>query len=110
MYFAATEEENSGAEVALDLSMGGVDPDIAANYEAVLRELSEGTRGRQDLSQFVWLFDKDEQLEVMFKVLVNHLGAMHHNFTVVELATGEGLGYNAKRRVVYEISSGKRRE
>lgn len=83
--------------------MGGVDPDVAKNYEAALRELSAGALGRQGLSQYVWLFDKDEQLEVMFRTLVNNLGPLHHN-SVVELATGAGLGYNAKRRVVYEIN------
>jgi hypothetical protein len=91
--------------VALDLGMGGEDPNVAKSYEAALRELSKGARGRQDISQYVWLFEKDEQLERMFQTLVDHLGPNHHNFTVVEFSTGTGLGYNAKRRVVYEINT-----
>jgi hypothetical protein len=89
--------------VAIDLQMGGIDPDIAKNYEASIRALSEGARGRQSISQNIWLFDKDDQLEGMFQTLVDTLG-VNHSFSVVELGTGEGLGYSAKRREVYEIA------
>ena len=37
------------------------------------------------------------------QTLVNHLGVEHHSFTVTEIKSGEGLAYDADKRVVCEF-------
>src|SRR5690606_31207646 len=88
--------------VSIDLQLGGLVPDITNHCMDTVRALSEGSRSRQDISHNISPFDRDDPLESVFQIVVNNLG-INHSYSVVELETGEGLGYSAKRRVVYEI-------
>ena len=57
---------------------------------------------RRQLSKYSWLFALDARLNDVMQTLVNHLGVEHHSFTVTELKSGEGLAYDADKRVVCE--------
>jgi hypothetical protein len=101
------QAENEAVEgqflVAFDFGLA-VDDKLPERYKDALLELTEKATARQDLSERMWLFSADLSLNQVFQIFVNNLGVEHHCYSVTELATGEGLAYNAKRRVVYEIS------
>jgi hypothetical protein len=64
----------------------------------------EATRAHQ-LTRYSWLFAVEARLNDVMQKLVDHLGIQHHSFQVVDLKSGEGLSYDAEKRVVHEIYS-----
>jgi hypothetical protein len=92
--------------VTLDLGLGAVDPKVADAYKEALQSLNKSATARQDLSQYIWIYTSALSLEEMFQTLVHSFGSTHHNYSAIDLTCGEGLAYNAKRRVVYEIEAG----
>jgi hypothetical protein len=91
--------------VVLDMTTGGVDTEIAERYKAALLGLTKHAIARQDLSQYTWLFSTTLSLKQVFNLLLTEIGVEHHDYSVIELATGKGFAYQARRRAVYEISS-----
>ena len=62
-------------------------------------------RRRRQLSKYCWIFFLESGLNEVFQTLVDHLGVEHHSYTAVDLKEGEGLSYDAEKRVVCEIYS-----
>lgn len=105
VWCAANQAVSGQYLITMDLALGGHDPRMAERYKAALMSLSEVATARQDLSQFTWLFSTSKSLEEVFNLIAQALEPEHHSFTVIELTTGEGLAFNAKRKIIFEISS-----
>ena len=89
--------------VTAELSFAGQDPKPVERFKAALVALGkEASKGRQ-LSRYCWIFALDARLMDVFQTLVNHLGVEHHSYTVAELKSGEGLSYDAEKRIVCEF-------
>lgn len=98
----ATVEGNYLVTVTLGF---GQDANPAEKFKAALVKLGrEATLGKQ-LSKYCWLFALDLRLNVVMQTLVDHLGVDHNSFTVVDLKSGEGLAYDAEKRIVSEFYS-----
>ena len=72
-------------------------------YKAAMLALNRDATKRRQLSKYSWLFALEARLNDVMQTLVNHLGVEHHSFTVAELKSGEGLAYDAEKRVVCEF-------
>ena len=57
------------------------------------------------MSKYCWLFAHDAGLNDVFQMLVDHLGIEHHSYSAVDLEKGEGLSFDAEKRVVCEFLS-----
>lgn len=115
-YIGLTEDEkeiwkarNVAAEgnflVTVELSFSGHDPKPVERYKAALLALDKDATKRQQLSKYCWVFALDARLVDVFQMLVDHLGVEHHSYTAADLKSGEGLSYDAEKRVVCEFYS-----
>lgn len=98
---------NAAAEgnflVTVELSFAGQDPKPVERYKAALVALGKDATNRRQLSKYCWVFALDARLVDVFQILVDHLGVEHHSYTVADLKSGEGLSYDAEKRVVCEF-------
>ncbi len=98
---------NAAAEgnflVTVELSFAGLDPKPVERYKAALVALGKDATRRRQLSKYGWVFALDARLVDVFQILVDHLGVEHHSYTVADLKSGEGLSYDAEKRVVCEF-------
>ena len=105
---------NSAAEgnflVTFDLAFDAPDEDIGKRYRAALAKLGEAAREHRELSPFTWLFALDAKLNEVFQTIVDHIGVDYHSYTAVDLESGEGLAYDADKRMVCEFDSRHRME
>jgi hypothetical protein len=91
--------------VSVELSFAGQDAKPMERFKAALLALGkEANKGRQ-LSKYCWLFALDARLNDVFQTLVDHLGVENHSYSAADLKTGEGLTYDAEKRVVSEFYS-----
>ncbi len=91
--------------VTVELSFSGEDPRPAERYKAALLALGREATQRRQLSRYAWGFRLESRLNEVFQTLVDHLGVEHHSYTATDLASGEGLSFDAEKRVVCEIYS-----
>ena len=98
---------NAAAEgnflIAIELS--GQDPKSADRHKAAIAALARDAATRQQLSKYVWIFALEARLNDVFQTLVDQLGVEHHSYTASDLKSGEGLSYDAERRIVCEFYS-----
>ena len=115
-YIGLTEDEkelwkasNVAAEgnilITVELSFAGQDPKPVERYKAALLALGKEATQRRQLSKYCWIFALEARLNDVFQTLVDHLGVEHHSYTAVDLKSGEGLSYDAEKRVVCEFYS-----
>ena len=115
-YIGLTEDEkeiwkakNAAAEgnilITVELSFAGQDPRPVERYKAALLALGKDATQRRQLSKYCWIFSLGVRLNDVFQTLVNHLGVEQHSYTAVDLKSGEGLSYDAEKRVVCEVYS-----
>ena len=113
-YIGLTEDEkelwkasNVAAEgnimITVELSFAGQDAKPVDRYKAALLALGKEATKRRQLSKYCWVFKLDAPLTDVFQTLVNHLGVEYHSYTAADLESGEGLSYDAERRVVCEF-------
>ncbi|MBI4192104.1 MAG: hypothetical protein HY525_16385 [Betaproteobacteria bacterium] len=91
--------------ITVELSFAGQDPKPAERYKAALLALGKDATKRRPLSKYCWIFSLDSKLIEVFQTLVDHLGVEHHSYTAVDLKSGEGLSYDAEKRLVCEFYS-----
>ncbi len=91
--------------VTVELSSESLDPKPVERYKAALLALANDATQRRQLSKYCWVFALDARIVDVFQLLVDHLGVEHHSYTVADLISGEGLSYDAEKRVVCEIYS-----
>ena len=91
--------------ITVELSFAGQDPKPVERYKAALLALGKDATKRRQLSKYCWIFALDARLNDVFQTLVDHLGVEHHSYTAVDLKSGEGLSYDAEKRVVCEVYS-----
>src|SRR3990172_6780112 len=100
---------NAAAEgnflITVEISFSGQDSRPAERYKAALLALGKDAANRRQLSKFSWLFALEARLNDVFQTLVDHLGAEHHSYTAIDLQSGEGLSFDAEKRVVCEFYS-----
>lgn len=89
--------------ITVELSFAGQDPKPTERYKAALLALGQAATQRRNLSKYTWIFALDSRLTEVFQTLVDHLGVEHHSYTAVDLRSGEGLSYDAEKRVVCEF-------
>jgi hypothetical protein len=89
--------------ISVELSFAGQDAKPLERYKAALMELGKEATKRRQLSKYCWLFALDARLNDVFQTLVNHLGVEHHSYSAADLNKGEGLAYDAEKRVVSEF-------
>ena len=89
--------------VTVELSFAGQDAKPLDRYKAALLELDKEATKRRQLAKYSWIFALETPLTDVFQTLVNHLGVEFHSYTVADLASGEGLAYDAEKRVVCEF-------
>ncbi len=115
-YIGLTEDEkelwkarNDVAEgnylVTVELSFAGHDPKPVERYKAALLALNKDATQRRQLSNYCWVFALDARLVDVFQRLVDHLGGRHHSYPAGAPKAGEGLSYDAEKRVVCEFYS-----
>jgi hypothetical protein len=91
--------------ITVELSFAGQDPKPAERYRTALLALGKDATKRRQLSKYAWIFALDARLINVFQTLVDHLGVEHHSYTAADLKSGEGLAYDAEKRVVCEFYS-----
>ena len=91
--------------ITVELSFAGQDPKPMERYKAALLALGKDATKRRQLSKYSWIFSLDSKLIDVFQTLVDHLGVEHHSYTAVDLKSGEGLSFDAEKRVVCEFYS-----
>ena len=91
--------------ITVELSFAGQDPKPAERYKTALLALGKDATKRRQLSKYAWIFALDARLINVFQTLVDHLGVEHHSYTAADLKSGEGLSYDAEKRVVCEFYS-----
>ena len=91
--------------ITVELSFAGQDPKPVERYKAALLALGKDATKRRQLSKYCWILALDARLNDVFQTLVDHLGVEHHSYTAVDLKSGEGLSYDAEKRVVCEFYS-----
>lgn len=91
--------------ITVELSFAGQDAKPLDRYKAALLALGRDATKRRQLSKYCWIFALDARLTDVFQTLVNHLGVEHHSYTVADIKSGEGLSYDAEKRVVCEFYS-----
>jgi len=89
--------------ISVELSFSGQDARPLDRYKAAMLALNRDAATRRQLSKYSWLFALDARLNDVFQTLVDHLGVEHHSFSVTALKTGDGLAYDAEKRVVCEF-------
>ena len=91
--------------ITVELSFAGQDARPLDRYKAALLALGRDATTRRQLSKYCWLFKLDARLNDVFQTLVDHLGVENHSYSAADLKTGEGLAYDADKRVVCEFYS-----
>ena len=91
--------------INVELSFSGQDPKPLERYKAALISLGRDADKRRQLSKYCWIFSMNARLTDVFQVLVNNLGVEYHSYTAAGLKSGEGLSYDAEKRVVCEFYS-----
>jgi hypothetical protein len=91
--------------ITVELSFAGQDAKPLDRYKAALLELGKEATMRRQLSKYCWVFALDARLTDAFQTLVNHLGVEYHSYTAADLKSGEGLSFDAEKRVVCEFYS-----
>ena len=91
--------------ISVELSFSGQDPRPVERYRAALLTLGRDATKRRQLSRYSWLFALEAGLNDVFQTLVDQLGIEHHSYTAIDLKSGEGLSYDAEKRVVCELYS-----
>jgi hypothetical protein len=89
--------------ITVELSFAGQDAKPLERYKAALLALGREATKRRQLSKYCWLFAHDARLNDAFQTLVDHLGVEHHSYSAADLKKGEGLAYDAEKRVVCEF-------
>ncbi len=89
--------------ITVELSFAGQDAKPVERYKSALLALGRQATKRRQLSKYCWIFALDARLNDVFQTLVNHLGVEHHSYSAADLKTGEGLAYDAEKRVVCEF-------
>jgi hypothetical protein len=89
--------------VSVELSFAGQDAKPLEHYKAAMLALSRDATKRRQLSKYCWIFSLEARLNDVFQTLVNNLGVEYHSFTAADLKSGEGLAYDAEKRVVCEF-------
>lgn len=89
--------------ITVELSFAGQDAKPVERYKSALLTLGRQATKRRQLSKYCWIFALDARLNDVFQTLVNHLGVEHHSYSAADLKTGEGLGYDAEKRIVCEF-------
>jgi hypothetical protein len=89
--------------ITVELSFAGQDAKPLERYKAALLALDKQATKRRQLSKYSWLFALEARLNDVFQILVDHLGVEHHSYSAADLKTGEGLAYDAEKRVVCEL-------
>jgi hypothetical protein len=89
--------------ISAELSFAGQDAKPVERFKAALVALGREAQKRRQLTKYSWIFALDARLIDVFQTLVDHLGVEHHSYTASDLKTGEGLAYDAERRVVCEF-------
>ena len=91
--------------ITVELSFAGQDAKPLERYKAALVALGKEATKHRQLSKYCWAFKLDMRLNDIFQTLVNHLGVEHPSYPAADLHTGEGLAYDAEKRVVCEFYS-----
>ena len=91
--------------VTIELSFAGQDAKPLDRYKTALLALDKEATKRRQLSKYCWIFALDLPITDVFQTLVDHLGIEHHSYTAADLQSGEGLSYDAEKRVVCEFYS-----
>ena len=81
----------------------GQDAKPLDRYKSALLALDREATKRRQLSKYCWIFALDARLNDIFQTLVDHLGVEHHSYSAADLKSGEGLAYDAEKRVVCEF-------
>ena len=89
--------------ITVELSFAGQDAKPLERYKAAMLALDKDATKRRQLSKYCWLFAHDARLNDVFQTLVDHLGIEHHSYSAVDLEKGEGLAFDAEKRVVCEF-------
>ncbi len=89
--------------ITVELSFAGQDAKPLDRYKTALLALNKQATKRRQLSKYSWLFALEARLIDVFQILVDHLGVENHSFSAADLKTGEGLAYDAEKRVVCEF-------
>jgi len=89
--------------VSVELSFAGQDAKPVERYKAALLAIGKEATKRRQLSRYCWIFALEARLNDVFQMLVDHLGVEHHSYTAANLLTGEGLSFDAEKRVVCEF-------
>lgn len=105
LWKAANVAAEGNVVITAELSFAGQDAKPVERFKAALLALGkDATKGRQ-LSRYCWIFEHDGRLNDIFQTLVDHLGVENHSYTALNLRSGEGLAYDAEKRVVCEFYS-----
>ena len=91
--------------ISVELSFSGQDAKPIERYKAALLALGRQATKRRQLSKYSWTFALDLKLNDIFQTLVDHLGVEYHSYTAIDLKSGEGLAYDAEKRVICEFYS-----
>jgi hypothetical protein len=89
--------------ISVELSFSGQDAKPVERFKAALVALGRDANKRRQLTKYSWIFALDARLIDVFQTLVDHLGVEYHSYTAANLKTGEGLSYDAEKRVVCEF-------
>jgi hypothetical protein len=89
--------------VTVELSFSGQDAKPAERYKAAMMAIGKDAARRRQLAKYSWIFSIDARLNDVFQKLVDHLGVEHHSYTAVDVKSGEGLSFDAEKRVVCEF-------
>lgn len=89
--------------ISAELSFAGQDAKPVERFKAALVTLGREANKRRQLTKYSCIFALDARLIDVFQTLVDHLGVEHHSFTATDLKSGDGLSYDAEKRVVCEF-------
>jgi hypothetical protein len=89
--------------ITVELSFAGQDPKPMERYKAALVALGKDAPKRRQLSKYCWIFALEARLNDVMQTLVDNLGPEPHSYSAIDLKSGEGLAYDAEKRVVCEF-------
>jgi hypothetical protein len=89
--------------ISAELSFSGQDAKPIERYKAALTAIGRDANKRRQLTKYSCIFALDARLIDVFQTLVDHLGVEYHSYSAANLKTGEGLAYDAEKRVVCEF-------
>jgi hypothetical protein len=89
--------------ISAELSFSGQDAKPVERYKAALAALGRDAQKRRQLTKYSCIFALDARLIDVFQTLVDHLGVEYHSYSAANLKTGDGLAYDAEKRVVCEF-------